>query len=453
MSGTWINDNSYLSGSGGLFMGFGLDTDYLVPTTTFRPISSGGEDTHMLSGNEIASWGKDNLQPLHLLKLLSESNINPQLLWTKVDFAAGERIFTYKEDLKQDPTTGELVIHKIPVKYPKIESFFKHIKVNKLMRARATDYYFSGNVFSRLVLARNPDKYGIAHIDHVDNLMARAQAQNKTSRKIENFFICSDWLNPIYDPKQPIKGNTRKYKAFNENDPLKYFRTIQHSKIYWPGQIYYGIQPWHSAANWIGFANKIPVWMDSNIKNSYNIKYHIEYPDNYFDYTKGWPDDKRKAERERVFDEMDKWLAGQKNTGKAFYSRRMRNPLDNKEYSEWKISPIKNDIKDDAFLNAYKASNSAMTSGWGIDPSLASIQRDGKFASSGSEMRISYQLHIALKVQAARSIMVEPLEIVRDVNGWDPEVKFGFINKNVVTLAESKGGMTGNMNQIGDGTL
>lgn len=436
MTGTWISESAYVSSSGALVMG----NEYFDLTTTFRPL--GDVDYRQIGDSKVACWGIDNLQPLHLLKLLSESNINPQLLWTKVDFATGERIFTYKEDLKKDERSGELVIVKEPVRVPEIEDFFRVIEVNKLMRARATDYYFGGNAFSRLVLARDPEKYGIAFIDHIDSTQARSELQNENTGKVDHFFVSSDWINPIYKPEKPIAGNMRKYKSFNSNDPLKYFRTIHHSKIYWPGQVYYGIQPWHGASNWIGFANKIPVWMDSNISNSYNIKYHIEYPKDYFAYMKGKSPQEVQAEKTRVFDEMDKWLAGQTNAGKTFFTGTFKHPMDGKVQSEWKITPIKNDIKDDAFVSAYTNSNSAMTSAWGIDPSLASIQRDGKFASSGSEMRISYQLHIALKVQAARSIMVEPLEIVQKVNGWDPEIKFGFINKNVVTLAESPAGIT-----------
>lgn len=442
----WVNEHSaYAIKSGAVFQSGG----FLEITDTFRPLyltTPIGKETKR--EDEIACWGTDNLKPLHLLKLLSESNINPQLLWTKVDFAIGEGIYTYKKDLKKDERTGELVVVREPVVYPEIQQFFRNIKVNHLMRARATDYYFAGNVFSKLVLARVPEKYGIAHIDHIHNIQARAEVENDRSRMIEHYFICSDWTRPSYHKKKPLEGNVRRFKSFDEKDPLKHYRTIHHSKIYWPGQIYYGIQPWHSAANWIGFANKIPIWMDSNISNSYNIKYHIEYPANYFDYTKGWELEKQQAEKERVFDEMDKWLAGQKNVGKAFFSKTFRNPLTDKDISEWKITPIKADIQDKAFVEAYSASNSAMTSAWGIDPSLASIQRDGKFAASGSEMRISYQLHIALKVQAARSIMVEPLEVVRDVNGWDPEVEFGFINKNVVTLAENPSGIASPSNQI-----
>lgn len=452
MSIIWVNDHSaYTTQANALIQTPGASNSQewgWNVTDKFRPLFPAiGRNTERWE-DQVACWGADNLKPLHLLKLLSESNINPQLLWTKVDFALGEGIYTYKQDLKKDERTGELVIVREPVRVPEIERYFRTIKVNALMRARATDYYFAGNVFSKLVLARDPERYGIAHIDHIHCIHARAEMENPSRREVEHYYICGDWMQPSYNKEKPLEGNVRKFKAFSQNDPLAYFRTIQHSKIYWPGQVYYGVQPWHSAGNWIGFANKIPIWMDSNISNSYNIKYHIEYPSNYFDYVKGMSMEEQQVEKERVFDEMDKWLAGERNAGKTFFSKTYRNPLTDKDFSEWKITPITTDIQDNAFVQAYTASNSAMTSAWGIDPSLASIQRDGKFAASGSEMRISYQLHIALKVQAARSIMVEPLEIVRDVNGWDPEIQFGFINKNVVTLAENPSGIESPTNKI-----
>jgi len=82
MSGKWINEHSYLSKAGGLFMGSG--DGMMDLTTTFKPISASGVMGDGPWKDRIACWGSDNLQPLHLLKLLSESNINPQLLWTKV---------------------------------------------------------------------------------------------------------------------------------------------------------------------------------------------------------------------------------------------------------------------------------------------------------------------------------------------------------------------------------
>lgn len=401
---------------------------------------------------QIAPWGGDNLKPLNWLKLLAESNIAPAMLSTKVDFAVGERIYPYVEELRFDEATEQMRVIKRPVDMPPaLKAWLKGIQYQKLLRARATDYYFSGNAFARMVPARDPERYGIAFIDHVDSCEVRSE-QMKRGR-VNHYFVSSDWMRPVYNPEDREASNTVRYKAWSKSNPLAY-RSIHHSKIYWPGQPYYGIQPWHSASNWIGFANKIPVWMDSNISNSYNIKYHITYPSDYFSYTKNWSEEKAKKEEDRVFAEFDNWLAGEKNAGKTFFSRGKIDPMTGKLMDSWRIEPLKNDLKDSAWMDAYKTSQSALTSGWDINPALANIMNEGKFTTSGSELRIAYQLHIALKVPAARAIMVEPLELAYEINhelgvpGFEIEgLKFGFINKNVLTLAETSGGTSPNIEQ------
>lgn len=406
------------------------------------------EDSALLKINDssIVRWGPDNLKPLTWIKLLSESNIAPQILLTKVDFACGERLFTYREELRFSEKSGQTELVKIPVANPQLEFWLKKIKAKDLMRKRATDYYFSGNCFAKMVLARDPEKFGVAHIDHLDSCSVRVeQIKNK---RVNHIYMSDNWVNPVYNPKDISKGNTRRFKTYNEAKPLAFFRSVLQSKIYWPGQVYYGIQPWHSAKNWIGFANKIPVWMGSNITNSYNIKYHIKYPADYFAYTDGWDKDAIEKEEDRIFDQVDNWLAGELNAGKTFYSKRILDPMTGNERSSWTIEPIKNDLQDKSFLEAYKTSQGAMTSGWDLNPNLANIPQEGKFSTSGSELRIAYQIHVALKVAAARSVMLEPLEEAYKVNNslgvpgfQDPEIKFGFINRNIVTLAENPAGI------------
>jgi hypothetical protein len=443
----WINRNAaVLTRSGAVISMANLQPDW-------DPFPGRKTDTLHLPGAgkeiEIARWGDDNKKPLKWHQLLAESNIAPQLLMTKVDFACGERMFTYKEDLRFDEVSGELKLVKIPVKVPLLDRWLKGLQTEKLMRKRAIDYYFSGNCFNRFVLSRRPEEYGIAWIDHIDSMDGRSETINKKTKRIEHYWISDDWANVIYDPKNTGDNNTIRYKAFRKSNPLKYYKTIFHSKLYWPGHKYYGIQPWHSAENWIAFANTIPVWMNANIDNAYNIKYHIEYPETYFDYTLDWPEEKAKKEKDRFFDEMDEWLAGKDNVAKTFFSDRPMNEHTGEQLEGWKITPIHNEINDKAFVESYKTSQGALTSGWDLNPSLANIPQEGKFAVSGSELRIAYQIHIALKVAAARAIMVEPLELAYQVNhdlgvpGFeDPEIKFGFINRNVVTLAENKTGTT-----------
>ena len=400
-------------------------------------------------GVKIAPWGADNLQPLRWLKLLHENNIAPSLLNTQVNFAVGERHYLYVEELKYDEQTDTMQVKRVPYDSPEVSRFISMLgngHPSKFFRRCATDYYFSGNVFTRMVTARNPEKYGVAFLDHIDSTQARLERMKKG--RVNHAWISEDWADVRYAPSDRDYSNTVRYKMWSPADPFKYYRSIYHSKIYFPGEHYYGRQPWHSADDWIGFANRIPVWMSANIDNSYNIKYHIIYPEYFFDYAKNWPEKKRKAEESRVKNEFDMWLAGKHNVGKAFYSKGKLDKYTGKMMDTWRIEPIKADINDRAFIDTYKVSQGALTAGFDVNPSLANIPAEGKFSTSGSELRIAAQLHQALKVQGAQAAITEPIEEAIRANfdqgipGFtNREVKVGFVMRPVLTLDQNKAGM------------
>ncbi len=388
---------------------------------------------------DIAKWGADNQLPLHWCALLEANNITPQLLTTKVDFAIGSGWYLYKEEIIYDETQGKAVRRKTPVRDPQIEAFLKYIDANNIFRAMATDFYFSGNVFAKVILAREPSRYGIATVEHIDSSYVRAEIMKKG--KVQHYFLCNDWSKPTYNSSKLSESNVRKYKSFNKDEPFAYYRTIWHGKYYWPGHPYYGIQPWHSAFDWIDFANQILTWMKANIENSYSPKYHIQYPETYFAHLENLPEKEAEKEEEKVFNEMDDWLAGEKNAGKATYTSYSIDPLTGKDRATWKIDPLKVDQQDETYIKAWRTSNEALISAFGIDPTLANIVNDSKF-SSGSQKRIAAQVHEALYVSGCRLKIVELFEYIGRANGWDEEVKIGFLGKNVVTLDQDKGGIT-----------
>lgn len=393
-------------------------------------------------GLKIAPWGRNNLKPMYFLELLSSSNINAQLITTKVNFAVGKGIYCYKEEI----IDGK-IIEKAVETPPEIKAFFKTIKVNKLMRSRATDFYILGNTAAKLILSRDARR-GVAMIEHVDMSTVRAAIMNAKGQ-IKNYYVWRDWRRPKYETfaleneKKGKEHKVRSYPAFNEDEPLKYYQTVLCSKLYWTGQAYYGIQPWQFGHNWISYANKIPLWKLSLMEKGIAPLFHIQYPETYFDYcdNQGMSAEEKQKEKDRVFDALDQWLAGEQNAGKTFTSAYQIDGMTHKEFAGWIITPINANLQDEAFLDAFKSTNEAMTSSQDVDPSLASVNTGGKFGSSGSDKRISYQLHVALKVDEVRQIMIEPLIATQTANGWDENIKFGFRNKNVVTLAEDHGGM------------
>lgn len=400
----------------------------------------------------IAPWGGNNLQPLYLLSLLAESNINAQLIYTKVSFAVAH-MYTFRWGWDAD---GNPI--KIPFDPgPQINRFLNSRQIRHLMRARATDFFITGNCWVKIQLNRGATQ--IAGFEHVDASSARLGLMQKTTKRIPHHFVCADWAKPKW--QQPEKKdedqNIRRFQVFREEDPFRAYLSTHHSKLYWTGQPYYGIQPWHSGHQWIHYGNRMPVWMTANINKAHNIKYHIEYPKDYFAYldTEFDTPKERKEEKARVFKIINDTLSGAENAQATFYSFFSVDKHTGKKLDGWSIKPISNDLKDDAFVKSFYASNVASVSAMGVDPALAGIQLEGRMPASGSDKRISYQLHEVLKTDEAREIMTEPLELWRDINGLDPDMQFGFLTRNIVTLAEDSSGMSSvpNLEPSNDGDI
>lgn len=420
-------------------------TNYDTTSEHAKPVRSARVGTDDMP---VAPWGGNNLRPNFLLQLLGESNINSALIYTKVSFAVGH-VYAYKWEM--DPETG--MQKKVPfMPDDHIRRLMNSPRMRNIYRSRATDFYIHGSVWGMPLIER--DGKEVKGWKHYDAFQCRLAIEDTETKEINFHYVSSDWKNPTF-PKPGAKEkdpkvNVAQYPTFDPDNPFEYYQSLHHSKLYWSGQRYYGIQPWHSGYNWIFYANKMPVWMSANINRSFNIKYHIEYPETYFDYLKDQFDDpeQRKAEKEKVFKALDDLLSGADNAQTSVYTPYKIDSINNSEFAGWKIHPIKNDLKDDAFINAFEMSNHAMASAHGIDIELAGIAHQGKMPVAGSAKRISYQMHEVLKTQEARDIMLEPLMIMRDANSWDPDMHFDVMMRDIVTLDQDKTGITPDIPEI-----
>jgi len=392
-------------------------------------------------GADVAQWGANNLKPLWLLQMLEHSNINAALIYSKVSLAMG-RLYTFK--WVYDPVLGQEKQEYFDPG-PQLRRVLRSRAITKLMRKRATDYFITGNAWCRFILSR--DRSRIALIQHADSSTVRSQVMKKQSKRVENFYVCANWMQPSFRKSSQTQeladnANVRMYPAFREEEPGRFLQSLHQSRLYWTGKPYYGTQPWHSGHEWLTYGTQMPIWMRSNIQKAMNIKYHVQYPEKFFDYLKGLgSDEEREAEKTRVFTEIDNNLAGVENASSAFFTPYNTNHED-KPMNDWKIVPVKNEVKDEAFIKAFYAANIAAVSAQGIDPALAAIQMEGRMPISGSDKRISYQLHEVLKNDEVREIMTEPLQIWRDMNGLDPDMEFGFAVSNILTLAEDDTGIS-----------
>ncbi|HMT30417.1 MAG TPA: hypothetical protein PKD91_14175, partial [Bacteroidia bacterium] len=74
----------------------------------------------------------------------------------------------------------------------------------------------------------------------------------------------------------------------------------------------------------------------------------------------------------------------------------------------------------------------------GVDPAIIGMTPGkGIGAGSGSDKRIAFNVYVSL-CQADRDIILEPLNFIRDYNGWDPELEFRFKYPMITTLDKGK---------------
>lgn len=367
-------------------------------------------------------WYKkdSNLTPDNIIRTLFSNNINSGILQTRRDFTMGNGITLYRHEII-DGKKQTLLLDLND--FPEIKDFWEVSDINSILRNATLDLLYFGNAFVEFVYNRGK---GIDSIHHHDASTVRSGIMKNGF--VDTFYVCDEWTKPIVNEQNPSEGNVFTVAGYDKRNPEKGFpKAIMHLKGYMPGFPYYPMPDWYGAMNWILLANEIPLWHLSGIKNGYNIRWHIEVPMSYFEQ---FPKEKREDAKAKLRKEMNDWLAGSENVGKAFVSYIKQNGL---EADKWKITALEAKLNDEAFTMLFEQSNMAMTSAHGLHPTLAAVETQGKL-SSGSEMRNAYLVYMALKTKNIRSILLNPLYEIKKINKWADEVQFGFEDIEITKL-------------------
>ena len=386
---------------------------------------------------EIAEWGEKNQLPQKREEILRDNNIVPELINTKRMILIGQGLVFYKENLEDGKRNIELV--EPP---SEIAEFLDRSDWDNYILKSTGDLGMHANIFAEFI--RTNDRK-IDHINFQSCKRIRAGRQDKKTGLVKKFFWHGSWKDdpkaekpfpiPAYDPQQ----NQAKF-ILHRGDPL-FYDGYYFSPAYWGGK------------EWIELSNAIPKFHKANLKNGYSVRYHIEIPEDYFEQTGVYQSEdqqkealekEREAEREFIT-MMNKFLAGVENAGRAVYTKFNINAAINKQFPGIKITPLTVDLKDEALLKLFEKSNQANISAQGIHPTLAAIETQGKL-SSGSEIRNALNQYIAIKTALPRKILLEPLELVKKINGWPKDIKFGFEDIQLEILADNDTGMSARLN-------
>lgn len=426
---------TYLPGSGSVVSVVGGGAQSIAPTpTAFSDVDTSA--SHQL-------WGPNDDWAVIAREKIEASTTAYPLIAQKVSLMFGKGATYYKEIRTADGITHDFSPQ------PAIDEFFLNNDIDYFLLERLMDYKTGGNLWCEFIL--NNVYTNVASINHLEGEFCRFGPVNSDNGKIENILFKSRWDKSGDDPATiPFlhKKNFSRDEALLIGEIGK-GRFSMHSALPSPGNTLYAVPP-HAALfkedGWLDFANNIPKLMHAINKNGMLLKYHIQIPSNYWsDKFPEW-DNMDMTERSKIqsteFDLMDSFLKGTKNAGSSFISHFKVDPSSGKSYDGWKIEELSDPIKKDQFLTSVQEADNQTARSIGMDSSMSNIQpQGGKMgAGSGSDKRVGMTNMVTMSYMD-QYVILEPLRRVQAINGWDPAIKFIFINDVPTTLNEDKSGV------------
>lgn len=378
-------------------------------------------------------WGDDNMFPYNVDSEVRKNAIATRGLEILIQTHFGKGFYTYREDV--DAETGKL--KKVIVKYPEFEDFAKLTNLNRYMMQCINDYVWFRNIFPELIFSKDGKK--IALIKRHDPIHCRWEKADPNGR-INKLYISAEWPSPktgyvidvpALDVSFPLIDliNRRDNNQIKAGDSI-----ILPIRLNNGGGIYYDKTPWDAIrTQWLPVATNIPKMKKALLENQMTIKYHIKVPYSYWERKfgsewNGWTKDVQNKKITEWRENMDAMLRGMDNAGKSLVSHYDRADYGDKILDELIIEAIDDKLGDKKWITDSSAANSENLFALGVDPTiLGQTSPGGSEGGSGSNKREAFSILQAL-LGIGRTMIFQPLEIIRDFNGWDPEMKFGHVD-------------------------
>lgn len=391
------------------------------------------------SGKPWAFWGKRNNDPQIIIDENMAQETSSGALLFKIQAHYGKGLFFHTKEIDEK---GNEKNTPVPLKKldKEIKDFYYNNDLENFSQGIITDFEWFNFYYSQYI----PNKLGnkIVRVDRKRTKDVRSALREKSTGNIPAYFLSGSWPDPKESERVELP-------VFNPLDPFKHPNAIKKHQLVSIDRDYYPTAYWQSNFEWLKNAKSIPAWVAANIRNSANIKYHVEIPEQYFIDLypiENYPNSldqclaARKAAEEDIKKQIDDCLAGEVNVSKIFYSK-FAVDADGKAIPGWKITPLTNELKDSAWLSAYDTAAAAICTAHGVDPSLSGLRMSKSLnVGSGSDTREKFNFYIQLKTVIPRQTTLEVWETVKRINQWDEDIHLGFRDVFLETTDKSKTG-------------
>ena len=405
-------------------------------------------------------WGVANDFPDKLIENAFKNNVVASNLDFNAKIGFGETVMPVRREVDE---SGELKFRPVQKsEQPQIFEFLEDNNFPLIQQELVHDLTLLHNGFVELIMNKAGTK--ILQIRHKEASYSRLSVMNDNA-EIEWHGYCSNWKdtdnnpvistklldydNPLYDLKVRLgKKPGPNGKKKKEND----WRYVLHIGQPSPGKFYYQKAYWWSIfeSHWFDFSCAIPEFKMNLMKNQMVLKYHIQIRKGFFEElyrSEGITEDKKKANRRIDFyQQLEDFLSGKENAGKNFVSDIDYDKINKGvEIQDIKIVPIESFIKGGEYIEDSEEASNAICYAMGVHPSLQGASPGKNKTINGTEARELFIIKQAM-MKPLRDLLVQPLNIVKAINGWDPDIEFIIPNIQLTTLDKN----TGAQKQIGN---
>ncbi|MBO0360679.1 hypothetical protein J0X19_22150 [Hymenobacter sp. BT186] len=380
---------------------------------------------------DVALWGPNNDFPQQVIAQAEKSTIIPSVLdWkTRAVYGGGPvygRVTGYDQDGNEQFQRERL---------PDVEAFFRRSNIKRYAFEGLQNLFWFAQSYPELIQSLNKSK--ITTLTTQDTAFCRYSVPRASQPVPDWCHISANWpdakpgdeyttsvpvLDPYYDPVEALRADTRGFKHIY---PLA---------LPSPGKSLYQLASWNSIrrSGWLEVAQAIPEFKAALFKNQISVKYLIETHEGYWKWKyPDWDTKLTEVRRQLIADELaafEATMTGTQGAGKSIMSLTITDPRTGEQIKAFNVTAIDDKLKSGLHIEDSQEASSHIYTALSVDPTLVGISPGkGMGAGSGSDKRVAFNNFISTH-RFHQDLILEPLYLVRDYNGWPADLEFRFLN-------------------------
>jgi len=419
--------------SGALIFDLGaLDRPRSEYANTATPATTVPPDPTQTTLVDVANWGTDNLLPKLMVDEMEATGILSGTVDHKVRFALGNQGPQPYRLLSRNPDGSEELE---AITDPAIDEWLLENDIYHHAFGLFKDLSGLGQNCALLKFNRAGTAIGLMWRHDVSEM--RYQKKDDSGH-IKNIYLSSKWLDGI-NTLSYKSGDLLQRRLLPSIAPISFLRAMKPEALRGtefayvtrqPGwnRPYYSMPLWYSARKWVSIAKQVPEMKAAIFENNIRLKYKVVIYDEYwlhnFPDWDTYDDAKKRSEQDKVYDDINDFLAGSQNAYKSIFVDGKIHPQlgsNGDRFQFIDIEPIKDETKAGELLPDSAAANFEILFSMGMSPALLGLNSiSGGYAGgagSGSDIREAALVQVMIQAFERQSLS-RLLGIISAVNGW-----------------------------------